>query len=130
MLNKVILIGYVGKAPEVRMTQKGDEILHFSLATSETWNDKQTGKRQRKTEWHAITVFNKTLLEMAKKYIKKGSKIYLEGNLQSRTWLDKENNQRKVFEIILQGFQSKLILLANEEKEEEHIDNQYENIFD
>jgi len=130
MLNKVILIGYVGKTPEVRMTQKGDEILHFSLATSETWNDKQTGKRQRKTEWHAITVFNKTLLEMAKKYIKKGSKIYLEGNLQSRTWLDKENNQRKVFEIILQGFQSKLILLANEEKEEEDIDNQYENIFD
>ena len=130
MLNRVMLIGFVGKKPEIRKTQKGDEIIHFSLATSETWNNKQTGEKQRKTEWHAITVFNKTLIELAKKYIDKGSKVYVEGTLQSRTWLDKEEKQRKVFEIVLQGFQSKIVLLNNEDNQKEELFNSDDKIFD
>ncbi len=129
MLNRVMLIGFVGKKPEIRKTQKGDEIIHFSIATSETWNNKQTGEKQRKTEWHAITVFNKTLIELAKKYIDKGSKIYVEGTLQSRTWLDKEEKQRKVFEIVLQGFQSKIVLLNNEDNQKEELFNSDDKIF-
>ncbi len=125
-----MLIGFVGKKPEIRKTQKGDEIIHFSLATSETWNNKQTGEKQRKTEWHAITVFNKTLIELAKKYIDKGSKVYVEGTLQSRTWLDKEEKQRKVFEIVLQGFQSKIVLLNNEDNQKEELFNSDDKIFD
>lgn len=130
MLNRVMLIGFVGKKPEIRKTQKGDEIVHFSLATSETWNNKQTGEKQRKTEWHAITVFNKTLIELVKKYIDKGSKVYVEGTLQSRTWLDKEEKQRKVFEIVLQGFQSKIVLLNNEDNQKEELFNSDDKIFD
>ncbi len=130
MLNRVMLIGFVGKKPEIRKTQKGDEIVHFSLATFETWNNKQTGEKQRKTEWHAITVFNKTLIELAKKYIDKGNKIYIEGTLQSRTWLDKEEKQRKVFEIVLQGFQSKVILLNNEDNQKNELSNSDDEMFD
>ncbi len=130
MLNRVMLIGIVGKKPEIRKTQRGDEIVHFSLASLETWNNKQTGEKQRKTEWHAITVFNKTLIELAKKYIDKGNKIYIEGTLQSRTWLDKEEKQRKVFEIVLQGFQSKVILLNNEDNQKNELSNSDDEMFD
>jgi len=110
-LNKATLIGNVGKDPEIRMTKDGREIASFSLATSDVWKDKSTGEKREKTEWHKIVVFSPPLIELIKKYVKKGRKLYVEGSIQTRKWMDQNNAERYTTEIALQGFNSVLILL-------------------
>ncbi len=110
-LNKVTLIGNLGKDPEIRSTTDGREIANFSIATSESWKDKSTGEKKEKTEWHNIAVFSEGLVRVIKSYLKKGSKVYIEGQLQTRKWTDKDNNERYTTEIVLQNYNSALILL-------------------
>lgn len=110
-LNKVLLIGNLGRAPEVRSTQDGREIANFSIATSETWKDKQTGERKEKTEWHRVVVFNDNLVTVVKNYVKKGSKVYVEGALQTRKWTDKDGQEKYSTEIVLDRFNGVLTLL-------------------
>ncbi len=109
-LNKVTLIGNLGKDPEIRKTQDGRPIGVFSLATTESWKDK-SGERRDKTEWHNIVVFNEGLCGVIEKYVKKGSKVYIEGQLQTRKWQDKDGNDKYTTEVVLQGFSSQLIML-------------------
>lgn len=112
-INKVVLIGNVGKDPEIRLTQDGKEIINFSLATSDSWRDKITGEKKEKTEWHKIVVFVPQLVQIIKNYIKKGSKVYIEGSLQTRKWLDHANVEKFVTEIVLQSYNSTIVLLDN-----------------
>jgi single-strand DNA-binding protein len=112
-INKVILIGNVGNDPEIRSTQDGKELASFSLATSDSWRDKNTGERKEKTEWHRIVVFSDGLVGVVKNYIKKGSKLYIEGVLQTRKWTDSNNIERYTTEIVLQNFNSTLVMLDN-----------------
>lgn len=116
-VNKVILLGNVGQDPELRATQDGREIATFSLATSESWKDKASGEKKEKTEWHRIVIFSQGLVEIVKKYVKKGSKLYVEGSLQSRKWTDKEGVEKFTTEIVLQNFGSSLQLLDKKEGE-------------
>lgn len=109
MVNKALLIGFVGKDPEIRSMQNGDEVASFSLATSERWTDKQ-GQKQEKSEWHNIVVFG-GLVKIIKSYVKKGSKLYIEGKIQTRKWQDKDGNDRYTTEVVLQGFNANLQLL-------------------
>lgn len=110
-VNKVILVGNLGRDPEIRTTQDGREIANFSVATSETWKDKSTGERKEKTEWHRVVVFNEGLVGVIKNYVKKGSKLYLEGSLQTRKWTDKDGQEKYTTEVVLQGFNSVLTML-------------------
>lgn len=110
-LNKVMLIGNLGKDPEVRNLPNGGKVVNFSIATSESWKDKQTGERKEKTEWHNIVIFGEGLVKVAETYLKKGSKVYLEGQLQTRKWQDKEGKDRYSTEVILQGFSASLTML-------------------
>jgi single-strand DNA-binding protein len=110
-VNKVILVGNLGRDPEVRRTGNGDPIVSFSLATTESWRDKATGERKDRTEWHNVVIFNENLGKIAEQYCKKGSKIYLEGQLQTREFTDKDGNQRKATEVVLQRFRGELTLL-------------------
>jgi single-strand DNA-binding protein len=110
-VNKVILVGNLGKDPEIRTTQSGTEIASFSIATSESWKDKSTGERKEKTEWHNIVVFNERLVTVVKNYVKKGSKLYIEGALQTRKWTDKEGHDRYTTEVVLQNFNGTLTML-------------------
>jgi single-strand DNA-binding protein len=110
-LNKVTLIGNLGKDPEIRKTQDGRPIASFSIATTESWKDKNTGEKRDKTEWHNIVVFNEGLSRVVETYLKKGSKIYIEGQLQTRKWQDKEGNDRYTTEIVLQNYSGELIML-------------------
>src|SRR6476661_2927491 len=110
-VNKVILIGNVGRDPEVRRMNSGDAVVSFSLATTESWRDKASGERKDRTEWHNVVIFNEALGKVAEQYVKKGSKIYIEGQLQTREYTDKEGNQRKVTEVVLQRFRGELTLL-------------------
>ena len=110
-VNKVILVGNVGRDPEVRRTSSGDAVVSFSLATTESWRDKATGERKDRTEWHNIVIFNDNLGKVAEQYVRKGSKIYLEGQLQNREYTDKDGNQRRVTEVVLQRFRGELTLL-------------------
>lgn len=110
-LNKVVLIGNLGRDPEIRNTSDGKEIANFSIATSESWRDKVTGEKKEKTEWHRIVVFSEGLVKIIKNYVKKGSKIYIEGQLQTRKWNDDNNQEKYTTEIVLQGYNSTLILL-------------------
>ncbi len=110
-VNKVILIGNVGKDPEIRSTQDGKEIASLSLATSESWKDKSTGERKDKTEWHRIVIFNPNLVTVVKNYVKKGSKLYIEGALQTRKWTDKDGAEKYSTEIVLQNFGGTLTML-------------------
>lgn len=110
-LNKVTLIGNLGRDPEIRTTSDGKEIANFSLATSESWKDKMTGERKDKTEWHRIVCFNEGLVRVIKDYVKKGTKLYIEGQLQTRKWIDNENQEKYTTEVVLQNFNSNLILL-------------------
>lgn len=110
-VNKVILIGRLTADPEIRRTNSGKPIANFSLATSESWKDKSTGERKEKTEFHRIVVFNEGLCKVIEEYLKKGSKVYLEGQLQTRKWQDKDGNDRWSTEIVLQGFSSNLTML-------------------
>ncbi len=110
-VNKVILIGNLGRDPEVRRTGAGDPIVSFSLATSESWRDKASGERKERTEWHNIVIFNENLGKIAEQYCKKGTKIYLEGQLQTREFTDRDGNQRKATEVVLTRFRGELTLL-------------------
>lgn len=110
-VNKVILIGNLGRDPEVRRLNSGDPVVNFSLATTESWRDKGSGERRDRTEWHNIVIFNENLGRIAEQYLKKGSKVYLEGQLQTREFTDKDGNQRKTTEVVLQRFRGELTLL-------------------
>jgi single-strand DNA-binding protein len=110
-VNKVILVGNLGKDPEIRRTQDGRPIANLSVATSESWRDKNTGERKEKTEWHRVVIFSEGLCRIAEQYLKKGSKVYLEGQLQTRKWTDKDNIERYSTEVVLQGFNSALTML-------------------
>lgn len=110
-MNKAQLIGHVGKDPEIRTTQGGTKVASFSLATSEVWKDKKTGERKEKTEWHRIVVWSPGLVTLAEKHIKKGAKLYVEGQLSTRKWTDKAGHENSTTEIVLQGFSGTIILL-------------------
>ena len=110
-LNKVLLIGNVGRDPEIRSTQDGREIATLAIATSETWKDKVSGERREKTEWHRVVVFSEGLVGVVKNYVKKGSKLLIEGSLQTRKWTDSAGVERYTTEVILQGFNSALTML-------------------
>jgi single-strand DNA-binding protein len=110
-VNKVILVGNLGKDPEVRRTTAGDPIVNLSLATSESWRDKASGERKEKTEWHRVVIFNKNLADVAEKYLRKGSKVYVEGQLQTRKWTDKDGVEKYSTEVVLQNFRGELTML-------------------
>jgi single-strand DNA-binding protein len=110
-VNKVTLVGNLGKDPETRRMTSGDPIVNFSLATSETWRDKASGERKERTEWHRVVIFNKNLAEVAEKYLRKGSKVYLEGALQTRKWTDKDGQEKYSTEVVLQNFRGELVML-------------------
>ena len=110
-VNKVILIGNLGRDPEVRRTGNGDPVVNFSIATTESWRDKSSGERKDRTEWHNVVIFNENLGKIAEQYCKKGSKVYLEGQLQTREYTDRDGNQRKATEVVLQRFRGELTLL-------------------
>ena len=110
-INKVILVGNLGKDPEIRRTQDGRPIANLSVATSETWRDKATGERKEKTEWHRVVIFNEGLAKVAEQYLKKGSKVYVEGALQTRKWTDQSGVEKYSTEVVLQGFNSNLTML-------------------
>ena len=110
-VNKVILIGNLGADPEIRRTQDGRPIANLRVATSESWRDKATGERREKTEWHRVVIFNEGLCKIVEQYLKKGSKVYLEGSLQTRKWQDKDGQDRYSTEVVLQGFNSQLTML-------------------
>lgn len=111
-VNKVILVGNLGRDPEVRSMQDGKEIVNLSVATSESWKDRNTGERKEKTEWHRVVIFNDNLVNIAKNYLRKGSKVYLEGALQTRKWTDQASGQEKYStEVVLQGFNGTLTML-------------------
>ena len=110
-VNKVILIGNLGADPEVRTFQNGGKVCNLRIATSENWKDKNTGERREKTEWHTVAIFSEGLVRVAEQYLKKGSKIYIEGALQTRKWQDQSGNDRYSTEVVLQGFGSTLVML-------------------
>jgi single-strand DNA-binding protein len=110
-VNKVILVGNLGKDPEVRTTQSGGKIANLSVATSESWNDKQSGERKEKTEWHRVTVFNDKLVEIIEKYCHKGDKIYVEGQLQTRKYTDNSGVEKYTTEVVLSGFHGTITML-------------------
>lgn len=111
-LNKVMLIGNLGRDPEIRRTQDGRPIANFSVATSERWTDKQTGEKREKTEWHNVVCFNENLVGIIEKYVTKGSKVYIEGKLQTRKWTDKNGVEKYTTEVIMQGFDCKVVMLG------------------
>ena len=110
-VNKVILIGNLGRDPEIRSTQDGVKIANLSVATSETWRDRSSGERRERTEWHRVVIFNDRLAEIAEKYLRKGSKIYVEGQLQTRKWTDQNGQERYSTEVVLQRYRGELTML-------------------
>lgn len=110
-LNKVMLIGNLGRDPEVRSFQNGGKVCNLRIATSETWKDRNTGERREKTEWHSVAIFNEGLVRVAEQYLRKGSKVYIEGQLQTRKWQDQSGQDRYSTEVVLQGFGSTLTML-------------------
>src|SRR6201986_2253882 len=110
-VNKVILVGNLGKDPEVRRMTSGEPVVNLSVATSESWRDKASGERKEKNEWHRVVIFNKNLADVAEKYLRKGSKVYVEGALQTRKWTDKEGRARYTTEVVLQNFRGELPML-------------------
>lgn len=114
-VNKVILIGHLGSDPEIRRTQDGKPIATFRLATSDTWRDKTSGERRERTEWHTVVVFNEGLAKIVEQYVKKGSKIYVEGSLATRKWQDNNGNDRYTTEVVLTGFGGTITLLDRAE---------------
>jgi single-strand DNA-binding protein len=110
-VNKVIIVGNLGKDPEIRRTQDGKAIANLTVATSESWRDKSTGDRKEKTEWHRVVIFSEPLCKIAEQYLKKGSKVYLEGALQTRKWTDQSGAEKYSTEVVLQGFNATLTML-------------------
>lgn len=114
-LNKVCLIGNLGKDPEIRRTQSGNPVASFSIATSETWRDRNSGERKEKTDWHSVVVWNEGLAKVCEQYLRKGSKVYIEGKLQTRKWQDQSGNDRYTTEVVLQ-FDAKLVMLSGRDE--------------
>jgi single-strand DNA-binding protein len=110
-VNKVILVGNLGKDPEIRRTQDGRPIANLRIATSESWRDKNSGEKREKTEWHSVVIFNENLCKVAEQYLKKGSKVYVEGQLQTRKWQDQQGQDRYSTEVVLQGYNGSLTML-------------------
>jgi single-strand DNA-binding protein len=110
-VNKVILVGNLGRDPEIRRTQDGRPIANLRIATSESWRDKNSGERKEKTEWHSVVIFNENLCKVAEQYLRKGSKVYIEGQLQTRKWQDQQGQERYSTEVVLQGFNGQLTML-------------------
>src|SRR6187549_1832213 len=110
-VNKVILVGNLGKDPEIRSLNSGDRVANLRVATSETWRDKMTGERKEKTEWHRVVIFNDNLVKLAKSYLKKGSKVFIEGALQTRKWTDQSGAEKYTTEIVLQNFNGNITML-------------------
>ena len=110
-VNKVILVGNLGRDPEVRRLSSGDPVVNFSIATSESWKDKASGERKEKTEWHNVVIFNENLAKVAEQYLRKGSKVYIEGQLQTRKWQDQQGVEKYSTEIVLQRFRGELTIL-------------------
>ena len=110
-VNKVILVGNLGKDPEIRSFQNGDKVASFSIATSESWKDKNSGERKEKTEWHRISVLNQGLVKVVENYIKKGSKVYIEGQLETRKWTDKDGQEKYSTEVVLRPYRGELTML-------------------
>ncbi len=116
-VNKVILVGNLGRDPEVRYMQSGDKVVNLAVATSERWNDRQSGERREKTEWHRVVVFDQNIAEVAEKYLRKGTKVYLEGQLQTRKWTDQQGQEKYTTEVVLQRFRGNLTMLSGRGEE-------------
>ena len=114
-VNKVIIVGNLGRDPEVRSFANGGKVCNLRIATSETWRDKATGERREKTEWHSVAIFQEGLVRVAEQYLKKGSKVYIEGKLQTRKWQDQSGQDRYTTEVVLQGFDGTLVMLDGRE---------------
>jgi single-strand DNA-binding protein len=110
-LNKVMLIGNLGADPEIRSFQNGGRVANLRIATSESWKDRNTGERQERTEWHSVAIFSEGLVGVVERYLKKGSKVYIEGSLQTRKWQDQQGNDRYSTEVVLRGFNGTLLML-------------------
>ncbi len=110
-VNKVILVGNLGRDPEIRRTQDGRPVANLRIATSESWRDKATGERRERTEWHSVVIFNENLCRVAEQYLRKGSKVYIEGQLQTRKWQDQSGQERYTTEVVVQGFNGQLTML-------------------
>ena len=125
-INKVTLVGNIGNEPEVKTFQNGNKVVNLSLATSERWKDKETGDMKSNTEWHRVVIFNPILADIAEKYVKKGSKIYLEGQLQTRKWQDSNGTDKYTTEVVLQNYRGELLLLdrTNDNSSFKDIENQ------
>jgi single-strand DNA-binding protein len=117
-VNKVILIGNLGKDPEVRTTQDGQKIVNLTLATSENWTDRNSGERKERTEWHRVVIFNDRIGEIAERFLRKGRKVFVEGALQTRKWTDQSGQERYTTEVVIQRFRGELVLLDSQRSEE------------
>ncbi|MDR3509707.1 MAG: single-stranded DNA-binding protein [Caulobacteraceae bacterium] len=122
-VNKVILVGNLGKDPEIRTLTSGDRVANLTVATSETWRDRQSGERKEKTEWHRVVIFNDNLVKVAESYLRKGAKVYIEGSLQTRKWTDQSGQEKYSTEVVLQKFRGELTMLdgkggGSDEREE------------
>jgi single-strand DNA-binding protein len=116
-VNKVILVGNLGRDPEIRTTQDGRRIANLNIATSESWKDRNTGERREKTEWHRVAIFNDGLCRVVEQYLRKGSKVYVEGQLQTRKWQDKNGGDRQSTEVVLQGYGGVLVMLDGKDRQ-------------
>tara|TARA_R110000823_G_scaffold306785_2_gene429272 strand:+ start:5976 stop:6443 length:468 start_codon:yes stop_codon:yes gene_type:complete len=116
-VNKVILVGNLGREPEIRHMQSGDKVVNLAIATSERWSDKQSGEREEKTEWHRVVVFDQNIADVAEKYLKKGDKVYIEGQLQTRKWTDQSGQEKYSTEVVLQRFRGTLTMLSGRSEE-------------
>ena len=117
-VNKVILVGNLGKDPEVRTTQDGTKIVHLTLATSESWNDRSSGERKERTEWHRVVIFNDRIGDVAERFLRKGRKVYVEGSLQTRKWTDQSGQERYTTEVVIGRFRGELVLIDSQRGED------------
>jgi len=124
-LNKVMLIGNLGRDPEIRTMQSGSKMATFTLATSETWRDRNSQERREKTEWHRVVIFNEGLVTVVERYVKKGSKLYLEGQLETRKWTDQQGQERYTTEVVLRNFRGELVMLDSRSGEGGNYDRNY-----
>ena len=125
-VNKVTLVGNLGRDPEIRAMQNGDKIVQISIATSDRWKDKSTGEQRERTEWHRVVIFNEALGKIAEQYLKKGSTVYIEGQLQTRKWTDQQSGQEKyTTEVVLQRYRGELTLLGS--RPDNQLNNEYKN---
>ena len=118
-VNKVILLGNLGRDPDIRTMQNGKKVCSFSMATSDSWKDKETGEKKEKTEWHRVVVFNEGLVGVVENYVKKGTKLYIEGSLQTRKWTDDSGNEKYTTEIVIQGYGGRIDILSSKGSNQE-----------